>query len=147
MRFTPKTEKEIREAGLLTPGVYDFEVISAEDCVSQAGNEQIKLKLRVFGPTSERLVWDYLSTASDAMEAKFRHFCEAAGLLDQYNTGEVSAITLAAVSGRAKIGISKDKNGTYPDRNDVKDYVRNDTPTTEATTEANTSFDADNIPF
>ncbi len=36
MQFTPKTEKQLAEESLLPAGVYDFEVLKAEDAVSKS---------------------------------------------------------------------------------------------------------------
>lgn len=120
MRFTPKSEKELQEAGLLKPGVYPFEVISSEEKRSQKGNEMIVIKLRVYGDGGERRINDYLL---ESMAFKLFHFCQNAGLGDAYARGEVSATSLMGRSGFVKLGI-EEGDGDYPAKNIVKDYVQ-----------------------
>ena len=50
MEYTPRQDREIRDALCLQPGVYDFEVAEATEKVSKKGNDMIELKLRVFAP-------------------------------------------------------------------------------------------------
>jgi hypothetical protein len=142
VKFSPKSEKEIAEANLVTPGTYDFEVVSASDDLSKSGNEMIKLKLRIFTDDGERTVFDYLL---EAIPHKFRHFFDAIGMIDKYDSGEVSAIDCAGVAGKVKIGIQKDKSGTYADRNTVLDYIVGE-PSVASTREA-LSFEDDDIRF
>jgi hypothetical protein len=123
MRFTPKTEQEIQQALLLPDGEYDFEVISALDKQSKSGNDMIELKLRVFHEQSERFITDYLM---EAMAFKLRHFCGAAGLMDEYESGALAAGMCVGKAGRVKLIIQKDKTGAYPDKNSVRDYVTED---------------------
>lgn len=120
MKVTPKTEKEIAEANLLKIGIYDAEVIKAEDTMSKAGNDMIALTLRVFGEDVAVLVNDFLL---DAIAYKVRHAAEAMGLLSDYETGHLTASDMMGKTVRVRIAIQKDKNGQYPDRNGVADYV------------------------
>lgn len=121
MRLTPKTEKEIAEAGLLPPGEYDFEVIGAEEQVSKAGNDMVKLSLHVFDANGAPCwVPDYLL---DAMPGKLRHAAQAFGLMPDYEQGQMQASDMIGKTGRVKITIQKDKTGQFPDRNSVADYI------------------------
>lgn len=147
MRFQPMSEKEALEQNLLQPGTYDFEVISAEDKQSESsGNDMIALKLRIFTDTGEKTVFDYL-VFTEKNQFKIRRFCETTGMLSRYESGELAAEDCENRCGKAVLGIQKDKTGQYPDRNTVKEYCKPGEPTAKATTEANASFDADNIPF
>jgi hypothetical protein len=120
MQFTPKTEKELAEEGLLKTDNYDFEVLNAENAISQKGNPMIKLKLNVFGPDGRGVhIFDYLM---EAMAFKLRHFCDGAGLIEKYESGKLDAADCVGRTGKAFIRIESDKNGVYPDKNVVKDY-------------------------
>ena len=121
MNVTPRTEKEIAELNLIPPGVYDFEILDGMDKVSKAGSEMIELKLKVWdGNGAERIIFDYLL---DAMAFKLRHAAELCGLIDQYNAGRLNGHSFKGKTGKLKLGIQKDKNGVYADKNVVADYV------------------------
>ena len=118
MKFKPKSESEMQSDSLLDTGLYDFEVMTAEDKVSKNGNEMIALKLRVFSDRGERHIYDYLL---ESTAWKLKHFCEIAGF--DYENGTLIAIDCAGVCGKVKIGISKDKTGQYGPKNQVNDYL------------------------
>ena len=124
MRFKPKTEEEVSGPELLPDGEYDFDVLAAEDQVSAAGNEMVKLKLDVFGPRGEsRWVWDYLVAKEDSpyCERKIRHFAGTVGMMDDYESGGLDAAMLVGRSGRVQLVTSQDDG--YSARNTVEDYV------------------------
>ena len=124
MRFQPKTEREIAEAGLLPAGEYDFEVLEAEDTQSKAGNDMVALKLSVYDKDgATRRVDDWL-VDTDGGAYKIRHFASATGLLTLYEKGSLPASEMIGRVGRCKIAIRKDKTGNYPDKNSVTDYVK-----------------------
>lgn len=121
MHFAPKSEEEVAAANLFPAGTYDFEVQNAEDAVSKAGNEMIKLTLRVFAPDgSATTVFDYLL---ESAAYKLRHASSACGLISQYEKGSLAAEDFVGKQGRVKIRIQKDVSGQYPDKNSVSDYV------------------------
>jgi hypothetical protein len=121
MRTTPKTAKEIAESGLWPAGTYDYEVLTAEDTISKAGADMIKLKVKIFNDEgNSQIVFDYLL---DAMPAKLRHAAEAFGLIEEYEAGGFDAIECEGKTGRCKVTIQKDKTGSYPDRNSISDYI------------------------
>jgi hypothetical protein len=124
MKFTPKSEREIVEDGLLQPGTYDFEVAGAEERVSRANNDMIVLKLHVYDDKGVRhFVTDYLL---ESIAYKLRNAAVALGLQEDYEKGHLRAANFVGRPGRVKIGIKKDPTGQYPDQNNVRDYVRPD---------------------
>lgn len=145
MRFTPKTEKEIQEMNLISPGIYDFEVISASDKMSKTGNEMIELKIKIWDINNqERIIFDYLL---EAMSFKLRHFAEATGLLQKYESGMLLAKDCLGKSGKVEIIIQKDKNGQYGDKNAVKDYISSNEISHAEPIKKDDSFLNDEIPF
>jgi hypothetical protein len=145
MKFQPKSESEIINAGLLEEGIYDFNVSYAEDKVSRAGKDMIELKLTVFDKEGkEKIIRDYLL---EAMSFKLRHFCEVTGLIEKYNKGEFTADDCLGKSGKVSIKIQKgDVNpngGFYPDKNSVKDYVKSELKQVEN----KDNFESDDVPF
>ena len=125
MKFTPKSEKEINEANLLPDKTKaSFEVLAAEDQVSGKGNDMIKLKVAIFlNGEQKTILFDYLL---EAMAFKLRHFCQNTGLIEKYETGELTAADCMGKIGGCLIGIQKDKTGAYPDKNVIKDYIETD---------------------
>jgi hypothetical protein len=133
VRFQPKSAAEIKaessnRTNTLWPrGTYDFEVVNATDEVSKAGNEMIKLQLRVFDASgSTQMVWDYLLSS---IAEKLMHAAEAFGLTSQYDAGELDASDFEGKAGQVILYIQKGKDG-YPDKNAVADYVRRQVPLT-----------------
>lgn len=121
MKFSPKTEKEVAEAGLFAPGTYGFQVVKSEDKLSKNGNEMIQLYLRVFNSEGGFvMVTDYLM---EALAYKLRHCAAACGLIEKYEAGELAAADFEDATGHLKLKIEKDKTGQYPDKNAVQDYV------------------------
>jgi hypothetical protein len=117
----PLTEQQIKLGDLIEPGIYPFEIVEAEDTVSRAGNDMLKVKLKVFTPDGrERLVSDYLM---EALEYKLAHFFESIGLYSKYAEGAVSAEDCWGRSGEVKIYTQIDKTGQYDPKSSVADYI------------------------
>lgn len=122
MNFTPRSEKEIAEAGLLAKGTYPFEVIDAVDSVSKKGDEMIEAQLRIFQPDGKtRQLTAYLM---EAIPARLFHFCTYCGLAAEYGAGTLDAGMCVGKTGYVKISIKEDKTGTYPPQNNIVDFVR-----------------------
>lgn len=121
MRFAPKSEEEIDTRVLLPAGEYDATVTQATDEVSKSSQkEQIHLVLKVEDDQGQRnIVHDYLL---EAMAGKLRHFCAAADLMSEYESGELDAGYCTNQTVRVRLGIEKGK-GEYQDKNVVKDYL------------------------
>lgn len=128
MKFTPKTEQELQSMSLFEPGIYSFQVVEASDQVAKSGNDMIKLKLKVNdGSGKEKHIFDYVL---EAMAFKLRHFCEATGLAEKYESGELKAFDCPGRTGKLELsfepGKQKPEGGYYPDKNSVKDYLKAD---------------------
>lgn len=121
MKFNPKSADEIAEDGLLPDGDYDFTVQSADEAVSKAGNEMIKVALKVFdGTGGGQIVYDYL-VSSDGGLRKIRGFAVACGILADYEAGRFEATGIVGQSGRVKI--KRDNNPGYEPKNAVAYYL------------------------
>lgn len=117
----PLNEQQLKSGDLIAPGIYNFEVMDALETQSKAGNDMLKLQLKVFMEDGrERIVFDYLL---EALQYKLGHFAEVIGMVNKYNEGALSAEDCFGKSGQLKIGIQSDKTGQYGDRNTVLDYV------------------------
>lgn len=129
MQFTPKTEEELDMEGLLTKGEYDFEVIEASNEVSKKNNPMIKLLVKVYDNAGgHSQVFDYLL---EAFGHKLRHFCDATGLLDKYQSGNLDAFLCLNKTGRCVVGIKK-ADGQYKAKNEITDYVLSNAPRIKA---------------
>lgn len=137
MKFTPKTEAEVSQFQVFPAGIYDFEIVKAEDVVSKAGNEMIKAVLKVYDRDGKyNLVTDYL-LSDEAMAFKLCHCCAAIGILPKYEAGELVGGDLVSGTGQVKLKIDKGKpkddgsGDMYQDKNAVTDYVVPDSRTQE----------------
>jgi hypothetical protein len=136
MQFQPKSEEQLAkekaeqdEKRLMKYGtVCDCEVVNAEDKTSNAGNPMIKLGLRVWNPDGEEKFYDDYILAE--FEFKLRHAADTFGLIEKYNTGNLSAVDFQGRTGKCKMGIKRDKTGQYPDKNVIADYVKRDASAT-----------------
>lgn len=142
MLFQPLNEQEV--LNLLPEGEYDFHVIDAEDTRSRAGSEMIKLTLTITDKNGKaRTVFDYLLPA---LMYKVKHFSDASGLEEKYESGGYSAGDCIGKRGRLKLVIDQPTNSNYPPKNVVKDYLKNGTKT-EDKQPAENNFIDDPLPF
>lgn len=121
MQFTPITKEEAdkKTFQVLPKGIYDFEILSADEKVSKKGNPMIETKVRVFANDgSSTNVFDYLM---ESMAFKLRHCAEACGLIEYYNDGKLNPDHLVGCTGKLKLDIEVPTG--YPERNVIKDYV------------------------
>ena len=124
MQFKPLTDKELednqKQFEPWPEGVYDFTVVEASEMTSKKGNQMIRLRIRCLNVEGQqRFVFDYLL---EAMEFKLKHFCETAGLLEEYDSGNLNAAMCLDRSGQVKLRI--DKQEGYDPKNVVEDYVK-----------------------
>ncbi len=144
LKFNPLSDKEIQEMNLTPEGEYQFRIMQAENVTSKAGNTMIKLAIMIWDHAGrERTVYDYLM-AIDSMMYKVKHFCDAVGLKDKYESGAFDAKDCIGQMGFLKLIIQKDKNGVYPDKNAVSDYLIKEKYTPQ---KSDVEFKDDDIPF
>jgi hypothetical protein len=126
--FNPMTDEELENAGLLEPGVYDFEVAKASQKISKSGNPMAELTLNVWNKDGKQHgVFDYLVFSNVPLNIrKVKHFCDATGLQEEYKKGAIPT-ELARYCGKVQINIQEEKpnpnGGMYPRKNIVVDYV------------------------
>lgn len=133
--------------GLLEPGNYRFVVVGASMEVSKKNNPMIKLTLDVGG----KKIFDYLMD-NGPMRFKIKHALNSLGLGNLYNSGSWDTDMLFNRAGVAKIGVKKgearqDGMGTYPDKNNVIDYLVLTSANDAAPPPMGESQGDDDIPF
>jgi len=154
MQFVPKTDKELSEMNLWPIGEYGFEILeyaalgqnnySTKDTVSKKQNEMIQLVVRVFHEDGRSIVIiDYLL---ESMAFKLKHAAYACGIGDKYETGKLSANDFIGKTGNLKLKIDKDKDGKYPDKNSVADYIPPKEQNQSTLSESPPNYE-DEIPF
>lgn len=144
MKFNPKSEQELEASLLIPQGIYDFEVIKAEDTVSKSGNDMIKLQLKVWDKEGKvHILFDYLL---EQMHFKLRHFAEYTGMLDKYELGCFEASDCVHRCGQAEV-IVQEAQGNFPTRNSVKDYVKVDKSAIKQELKKVEEFFDDSLPF
>ena len=131
MRVKPITPEQAMEGASgfepLRPGDYDFSVYQAEDTVSAAGNEMLKLTLHILlGEGRHRTVFDYL-LANESGAWKCRHFAESIDMVSQYEKGELDPDFLEGRMGRLRLKI-KPASGQWAAGNQVADYIPREAP-------------------
>lgn len=128
MKFEPKTneqlqreEQEARNRFLWPAQECDFEILEAEDYTSSAGKQSIKCNIKVFNEQGQdQRIYVYLTPNYMRL---FKSACDACGLTEQYEAGEIEADMFEGKSGRCKIKIDKSKDPLYADRNAIDIFV------------------------
>lgn len=124
MIFTPLNEEQLEIQNLANEGIYNYQVIKAEEKVSHAGNEYISLTLKIWDEDKN----DAMVFTNLALIKLLKHFCDVNHMQDKYNSGEVPASACQGKSGgKVMIGIEGEKpnpnGGMYKAKNIVKDYI------------------------
>lgn len=132
--FDSKTDEQIQEIqnrALLPEGIYPFTVKAYKPGKSKAQNDMLELLVSVVDKDgSKRNIKDFLVN-SDQMIFKIKHFCESIGFEKEYTSGKFDPEKCLNRSGRAVVGIQKgsakpDGSGFYPDKNNIRDYMKAD---------------------
>lgn len=151
LKFTPKKDEEL--SVLLKEGAGSFEVVKAEKRTSQTGNPMIALLLRCWDSDGNQgNIFEYLILNDNIFsQRKIKHFCYCVGLGHKYESGELNAIDCENRSGNIIIGISSDKKGKYPPKNNVYDFIKkSDNLNSEKINDVNKNNDKeflDDLPF
>lgn len=142
LEFTPKKDEEL--ISLLKEGEGQFTVIKATKKTSKNGNPMIELILKCWDREgNEGNIFDYIIINETIFSMrKIKHFCYAAGIEEKYESGKLNAYDCENRSGNLVIGIQSDKEGKYPDKNCVSDYLKKK----EENNSSNEKLD-DDIPF
>jgi len=139
VKFAPRSEEELRaeaeKRGAWPNGVYDAEIVSAEEKISSKGNDMIEMTLNVYHEDTQRQMKDWLV---EAMAFKLRHCCDAAGLSDAYEAGTLDAWQLESKSVKVKLTTESyiGSDGVSRKRNKIADYVAPEVATARAPTRA-----------
>jgi hypothetical protein len=121
MNFQPKTETELASYKLWKKGEYSFEIMEAIEKTASTGKLMIEMKVKVFdGDGGEKIVTERLLVETPL---KLAHAAQACGIHDKYLAGEIADADFVGKTGRLFLGIEKDKQHKYPDKNVVTDYV------------------------
>jgi len=132
MKIDRFTEEELQKSNLLDEGAYPFRVIESQNTKAQSsGAEMIKLVLQVSDSSGKpRKVFCNLINSWPKL---VKHFCDVAGLEQEYDSGELDAMHCINKGGYVKIAIEKgmDKNNKEIYKNVVDDFVGKPIETSE----------------
>lgn len=110
-------EQDEKGAGVFEPGgVYAFQVLEAEERVSQKGNPYINMKMVVYVDETERTLYDNLMPQ---LFDKMRDFCDVTGLAQGFADRNITALQCVGREGFIRMTMKEDKNG----RLQVQDYL------------------------
>jgi hypothetical protein len=124
MKFKHKTEEELQMESLLPEGSYEYQVIKAEDKISQAGNEYTAITLKVWDSEGK----EHQVFTNMALIKLLKHFCDVNNMQDEYNSDDIPCESFLYKSGgRVLLGVEGEKpnpkGGMYKAKNIVKDYI------------------------
>lgn len=148
--FTPLSDEELDSFDLMEDGIYDFEVVKSTRKISQAGNPQCELQLKVWDMRGQvHTVFDYLVFTQVKLNLrKIKHFCESVGWAEKFSQGNLPE-EMEMLCGKVQIGrqdktLKKDGNGFYPPKNVVIDYIDKGKKTLSSVSSSELN---DDIPF
>lgn len=151
MRFTPTPRNELSGGELWPDGIYDFEVIKAEEKISgpqskKPGSPYTSLSIKIFNKKGEEK-WVNDVLAEGAMW-KVANFCDAVGLSEAYDKGELVPDMCKGRTGQCQI-VTQKQDG-YDPRNAVKKYVvekEEATPASKTDGDDSEPVEDDDVPF
>jgi len=122
MEFNPTDAGDRGGFSLLPEGLYDIEVVEAEERSSKSGNQMIALTIEVRHPDGyPSRVWDYLVSTPAAI-FKIKQFCDAAGLTSEFAAGTLTQAHCRNRKLKAKIFVESGREG-FQDRNAIREYL------------------------
>ena len=140
----PKSEQEIALEGLLPKGIYDADIIEAEDSISKKGNPMLRLNVKVYNPSGGCiLIYDYLM---ESVAHKLRHFAFSVGLGEGYENGVLDPVECIGKPCKVIVNID-DKDKAYPPKNVIRDYYVTESESGTAKKTLNPEHNGDDIPF
>lgn len=164
MNFTPLDESDKYE--LLPPGEYAFFVQKASEKLSKNHNPMIEMQVKIqdlYDKSKSGIVFVYLlnGVISESMDEeavkkekrkifKLRNFCLSVGLDEQYKKGDLKGEDCIGKEGICKVTIEEDKNGKYPPKNSIADFIEGKNVgifQKNEPVEGTTQFEGDDIPF
>jgi Protein of unknown function (DUF669) len=149
MNFTPKSDEELQMESLMPEGSYSYQVIKAEDKVSQAGNEYTAITLKVWDDEGK----EHQVFTNMALIKLLKHFCDVNNMQDEYKSGNIPPENFLYKScGKVMLKIEGEKpngkGGMYRAKNVVSDYiVAPHGSTLKPLPEVKNDFPDDDIPF
>lgn len=97
----------------------EWKVIQAIDAVSSSNNEQIVLTLKCRNAQGkEAQIKSYI------LMWKVKQFCESAGLMEKFVSGELKAADCNGKTGFALAGIEYSKNPNFDDKNVIARFLK-----------------------
>jgi hypothetical protein len=130
MQFTPKSEADVSAGKTkfkpLPDGVYPFTVLESDEVPSKSqknfGRLMVKLKLAAHGPDGrDQWVYDYF--ADWFSEWKLKHFADATGQADLYNTGGIDFANNRQRESQGWVRLAIEVSDDGRERNVVDDYM------------------------
>ncbi len=120
MDFKPLTDAELAMEGLFQPGIYPFNVDTAEDTFGKtSGKPQMKLQVRIYAEDGrEKVIFDYLMPS---FPRKLSEFCKLTGLDAAYKSGSLTAHDCVGRQGYVSVKITPAKDG-YDAKNEIGFY-------------------------
>lgn len=155
-----ETEAEKERYNLLKEGEYDAVIATSEDKVSaSSGNPMMDMILHVYDEHGkEHPVRDFM-VFTKSMMWKVINFANSAGLMAQYESGNLCSESAMGNRVRVKIGIEsgsiipfdklngKPAGSKYPDKNKVVEYLQRKEPTSSTTAPDALAELDDDVPF
>lgn len=135
--YEPLTEEDAIAARssnkitFLPDGEYQLRVVESEEGISGTGNPTIKLKLVTMHEGRERFIYSTLPSTPNMMWYT-KHFCDSAGLTQQYLTKQFNARLALnkTVTGKIITKEAQPKNdnsgASWPAKNVIDDWIVNE---------------------
>lgn len=131
MRFQVLSDEELEKKKVkLKVGICSFEILKAEDHKTEAGNESIKLIVKVYDiEGNEATVFEYIGQNA---QWKLKQLLSSIGKNDLYKSGDINPSDLEGGSGKCLVYLNKDRSGQFKDSFKIKEYYPDETGSNKA---------------
>lgn len=141
MDFTPLNDQQLRELNLYPEGRYRFRVERTDQKTSKAGNEYFNLKMSINVNGKVCPLFDMLFFEGK-MLYKTKHFCEAVGMPEKYESGKLMPIDCDLKEGWLDL-VHRVNQQSGELQHTVKDYISEE----ETQDKQDAGFVDDDIPL
>lgn len=153
MKFTPKSDEQFKAleeerkaqwqpwpAG----SIVDYEILHCVAATSSKGNEMLKTDVRLFNDEGKQK--DITIYLGDWNEYMLKRICEAGGIAERYEAGQVDDYDLIGKTGKCKLkiekGAEKPDGSFYADKNAIAEVLKPDSESKKVDADLD-----DQIPF
>jgi hypothetical protein len=111
-----KFDPNLANADLLPEEWFDALIVNAYEKTAKSGNPCIVVSTKIYGG-AQPIIDRYYVTSTSGGVSGLRKLCHAAGILEDFKSGELDPEKLKGRSVQALVKVQKDESGQWDDKN------------------------------